>query len=320
MNRFAVGLVMCLVGSLASDGHSAEVVEFFGYDDCIRLKNDSTVVTLCPAAGGRVLEYSLDGKNCLYLDESEKGFVYEEGKRSMMSGGRFDIGPEMIIPPRPQLWMGRWKGEITGERSARMTSVEDKPTGVQLIRDFVLSDSGTELKCSQTIKNVSDEQKQWCHWSRTFALGNGICVIPLSKTTRFPKHYVMYEGRKINFMAEDPNIQRKGDYLLVTDVPKQPKLGMDSKVGWFAYLMRNDVMFVKRYQTFPNRVYNEAAGLTISIWYPKENTVEIEPIGPRESLQPGESATFTETWTLKPFSFPSDVAALDLSEVAAASK
>ncbi|MDB4494442.1 hypothetical protein N9222_01500, partial [Pseudomonadales bacterium] len=35
-----------------------KIVDYFGYDDCIELKNANTRVVLCPAAGGRVLEYS----------------------------------------------------------------------------------------------------------------------------------------------------------------------------------------------------------------------------------------------------------------------
>ena len=92
---------------------------------------------------------------------------------------------------------------------------------------------------------------------------------------------------------------------------------MDSHVGWFAYLMRNDLMFVKRYRTHPDRVYNEVAGLTISIWYPEEKRVELEPIGPREQLEPGESASFTEHWELKAFRFPQQTGELNLDEVAA---
>ena len=297
---------------VVSELQAAKTISFFGHDDCIQLSNKRTRVILCPAVGGRVLEYSLDGKNALYLDPEEEGWTYEPGKRIDVSAGRFDIGPEKLIPSRPQLWMGRWTGQITGDHSARMISVADKATGTQLIRDFELSETGTKLLCRQTIKNISDETTEWCHWSRTFALGNGICVIPLSKSTKFPNHYVMYEsGKTINFHPEDPSIFRKGQYLIVSDVPRNPKLGMDSMVGWFAYLMKNDLMFVKRFPTYPNRVYNEVAGLTISIWYPKDRRVELEPIGPRERLRPGESASFTETWELLPHSFPKDVNRLD---------
>jgi hypothetical protein len=303
---------------IATSVDAAEVVEFSGYSDCIQLSNDRARVILCPSAGGRVLEYSLDGKNALYLDPSEEGWVYQPGKSSQMSAGRFDIGPEKVIPNRPHLWMGRWQGEVTDRNSARMTSVRDKATGTQLVRDFELSASGSRLVCRQTIKNISDETTEWCHWSRTFALGNGVCVIPLSRISRFPNHYVMYESPStLNFHPEDPKIKRNGEFLVISGVPKYPKLGMDSKVGWFAYLMKNDLMFVKRFPTYDDRVYNEVAGLTISIWYPQDRRVELEPIGPRERLEPGQSASFEETWELRPFAFPKNVESLDPRDVSA---
>ena len=121
-------LFVCVLTSnvLSLTASTAKTISFFGYDDCILLQNDSTKVILCPAAGGRVLEYSLNGKNALYLDQSEKGFIYEPGKRSGMSAGRFDIGPEKIIPFRPQLWMGRWSGEITGTRTCSTNEREGR--------------------------------------------------------------------------------------------------------------------------------------------------------------------------------------------------
>jgi hypothetical protein len=84
--------------------------------------------------------------------------------------------------------------------------------------------------------------------------------------------------------------------------------------------MRNDLMFVKRFPVQRDRVYNEVAGLTISIWYPADRRVELEPIGPRERLEPGQSASFTEDWFLKPFPFPADGTTVDLSRVRAAIK
>lgn len=300
---------------------AGETISYFGYDDCIQITNGRTKVVLCPAAGGRVLEYSFDGKNALYLDPKEEGWIYEPGKEKGLSAGRFDIGPEKLIPQRNQVWMGRWTGQVTGERSARMTSVEHQATGVQLIRDFELAASGTKLVCRQTIKNISDRTTEWCHWSRTFALGNGVCVIPLSDSSRFPEHYVRYQsGDLINIRPSDASIQRKGQFLVISDVPEQPKLGMDSMEGWFAYLMKNDLMFVKSYPTYPERVYNEVASLSISIWYPQENMVELEPIGPRERLQPGQSASFEETWELHAFPFPDDPASVDPGLVAEIAK
>ena len=303
---------------LAADDHpGAAVVSFYGYDDCIRLENETTQVTLCPAAGGRVLQYALDGENSLYLPPGNEGWTYAPGKPGGgMDAGRFDIGPEQTIPRHPQLWMGRYSGEITGERTAKLVSVKDEPTGVQLTREFTLDAQSSRLACKQTITNVSDETKEYCHWSRTFAHGGGICIIPLTSPSRFPNGYVMYTPAPlINFRPEDENIQQRDGCLVISGAPQHPKLGMDSYAGWFGYLMKNDLLFVKRFPTYPDRVYNEVAGLTISIWYPDRPMCELEPIGPRERLAPGESASFTETWELFKHEFPQAANEVDVAKI-----
>lgn len=291
--------------SLAAELAAPQVLNYQGYPDCILLANQTIRVVLCPAAGGRVLEYSYLGKNALYLEEEVTGQPYRPGTRASMSAGRFDIGPEKVIPRHATLWSGKWQGEIVSPSLARLTSARDEATGTQLVREFRIDKQGTRLACTQRIKNVSEGVTEWCHWSRTFALGNGICLIPLTTPSRFPHHYVMYEpGDLINFKPTDPHLRTREGFLEITGVPRQPKLGMDSQAGWFAYLMRNDILFVKRFPVYPDRVYNEIAGLTISIWYPEDRRVELEPIGPRERLQPGESSAFTEEWFLLPHRFP----------------
>jgi hypothetical protein len=316
-----VALVACVLdpSSAMADEPGARVVAFYGYDDCIRLENESTRVTLCPAAGGRVLEYSLDGTNCLYLKPGNEGWTYEPGKTDgSMTAGRFDIGPEYIVAKHPVLWMGRWTGEITGPRSARLTSAKDEATGVQLVRDFTLDATTSKLACKQTIRNVSSKTVETCHWSRTFALGKGICVIPLTKPSRFPNGYVMYNPDKsIQIHPEDKNIRQRDGFLEILAAPRYPKLGMETSAGWFAYLMRNDVMFVKQFPVDRDRVYNEVAGLTMSIWYPDAPMCELEPIGPRERIAPGKSASFTETWWLLPHAFPKDDESVDLKRLGA---
>ena len=190
---------------------------------------------------------------------------------------------------------------------ARLTSPPDEATGTQLIREFSLDAQTSRLFCKQIIKNISDQTTEWCHWSRTFAPGNGIVLIPLSPNSRFPDGYIMYgPGAAMTFRPEDPNIRQRDGFLEVLNTPLRPKLGMDSTVGWFSYLMENDLMFVKRYSTFPDQVYNEMAGLTISIWYYKDQMCELEPIGPRQRLAPGQWAEFTEEWWLIPYPFPQD--------------
>lgn len=319
---FSSFLLFILVSAVfAAEFPGANRVDYFGYKDCIELKNQNTRVILGHHAGGRVLEYSINGKNAIWLNPKEAGQVTDPIKKTRggSSGGRFDIGPEYVIPSHPVLWNGKWSAKITGPRSAQLTSQKDNATGVQLIRDFQLDEETSKFKITQTIKNTSDNVTEWCHWSRTFAHGHGVAIIPVSGKSRFPNKYIQVESRNIfNVAPEDSNIHVHDKHIVISGPPKFPKLGFDSYDGWFAYLMPNDTMFVKEYPAFPDRVYNEIAGLTLSIWYPDRKdlpVVELEPIGPREKLKPGESASFTETWYLLPQKFPQDHRNIDFEKM-----
>jgi hypothetical protein len=79
--------------------------------------------------------------------------------------------------------------------------------------------------------------------------------------------------------------------------------------------MKNDLMFVKRFPTYPSRVYNEMAALTVAIWYFKDLMCELEPIGPMERIAPGQSAAFTEVWWLLPCKSPLDAGKVEPDEI-----
>jgi enterochelin esterase-like enzyme len=222
-----------------------------------------------------------------------------------MHAGRFDIGPEKVVRRGKILWMGPWDGEITGDRSAKLTSQYDPESGARLIREFQLHETTSQLRCTQTIINESKKPVSLCHWSRTFAVGGGIAVVPRSPRGRFPNGYAMYgTGNAIMIKPEDPNIHVSDDAVVVSAAPQFPKLGFDSHAGWLAYVAPTNQMFVKRFRTYPDRAYNEFAALTISVWYPEKDMVELEPIGPAEDLKPGERASFSEEWWLLPHEFP----------------
>ena len=297
----------------------ARTVDYFGYSGCIALENGAGArVVLCPLAGGRVLEYSLNGTNALYLNPAQQGWRHVPGIPSVdPCGGRLDVGPEKTVTPHPDLWLGDWTGEIVGEGKARLTSARDRMTGLRLVREFTLAPDSSTLTVEQRVTNESDKPVTCCHWSRTLAAGGGIVLIPLTPGSRFPKNYIMYTPEQaMLFQPVDPNIRVRDGFLEVLDTPKFPKLGMDSAAGWFSYLTRSNLLFTKKYPVYPDRVYCEMAGLTISIWYFKNEMCELEPIGPREILAPGASASFTETWSLAPMHYPAAGEKVDLAAVA----
>jgi len=314
-----------LLPTLAADlPEGVRRVTVLSYPDCFELSNTDTRVTLCHHVGGRVLEYSYLGTNALYLDPKEKNRSTPGAPKSPVSAGRFDIGPEYLIPKRDKLWSGPWQAEAIGPRAVRLTSQPDEATGVQLIREFRLDAKSSHLSCEQIIRNVSQETKYWSHWSRTFAVHGGIGVVPLTPDTkRFPNGWIMYDQGKdpsILLKPADPNVRQRGSFLEVLAPAKLPKLGFDSNAGWFAYVMPHGQAFVKRYPSPKEAVYPEIAGLTLCFWYPQATqtpAIELEPHGPRNIIAPGTSAGFKEDWYLLAHPFPAPGELLDLEKLAA---
>jgi hypothetical protein len=55
--------------------------------------------------------------------------------------------------------------------------------------------------------------------------------------------------------------------------------------------------------------------ITISIYYYRDVLCELEPIGPREDLKPGQSASFREDWWLLSYKYPKRIKKADLKAV-----
>ena len=92
--------------SRAEQPETARVIRFHTYEHAIELTRGSTRAVLCPQVGGRVLEFSVDGRDAMYLDPAEK--TWTPGSPPPSSAGRFDYGPELTVIPHPALWSGEW--------------------------------------------------------------------------------------------------------------------------------------------------------------------------------------------------------------------
>lgn len=294
----------------------ARFISSAGYDGCIELSNATTRVVIEPNLGGRVLNYQLNGAEILYQNPAQNGVVWD-GKTKVWhpAGGRFDIGPEYDGFSRDVLWLGRWHAKLTGTHSARLSSAT-LDEGLQLIREFTLAEDSSHLRCTQIFRNHGTEPIRTFHWSRTFVAGNGIALAPLPQNARFPRGYALGVGAtQIDFHpADEPNVRVRENILEILGAPSKAKFILDVDPGWLAYLAPNDLLFLKKFATFPNRPYGEIAANNASIWYsskenfssfPFENfPVEIEPIGPLEIIEPGGERSFKEDWWLESFPFP----------------
>jgi hypothetical protein len=304
-------IILLLTTSFANAQTNVSFVSAYGYDSCIALKNKNIEVVLEPNAGGRVIRYALNGVNVLYEDSTQNGWISTAKmlrSKGHLAGGRFDIGPSRTKPNTDLFFFGKWKAVITGESSVKLISQTDAATGMYLIREFKLDKTTSKLICRQTIVNSGTKVLSASFWARTFAAGNGICVMPVPEKSRFPNKYIMFMNRDtINMFPSDSNIIQQDGCLIIKGPPQKPKLEMDiSAPGWIAYAATTDLLFVKKFRVYNDKRYGDVTAANTSVWYNGVQMTEIEPIGPLEVIQPGERKSFTEEWFLKSYPFPSD--------------
>ncbi|MEM6690959.1 MAG: hypothetical protein AAF664_16140 [Planctomycetota bacterium] len=281
--------------------------------DCPVMESNGVRVILGPI-GGRVLQYSRQGIDALFLSDADQDQPGPTGSQTNWSknpsAGRFDIGPELMIGPRKEWQKAPWEVERLDELSVRMTSPINERLSLRLIREFTLNPMDGSLTCKQSVENVGDKPFTYCHWSRTLVRGGGMFVIPREGFRRFPNGYVRYENGAMKLRPEDDNVIVNDDFLIQTGPPLQPKLGMDTMANWAAVVWPDRWAFVKRFEMFPDLPYLEAGALTFSTWQPSTGeTIEVEPIGPAQTVAPGETASYTETWNLE--RMPSNAIAKD---------
>lgn len=286
----------------------ARFVHAAGYDGCVELSNAATRVVIEPNLGGRVLSYALEGVEALYQDDRYDGATADTPlPRNLLPGGRYDVGPELTLWKSEALWLGRWRAEIIGPRRARLTSVIEPVSGLQVIRRFELDPTGSRLVCEQTVVNRGEIARRVSYWGRTFVPAGGICLVPLNPHSRFPAGYVEHfssDAIKLH-PAKDPRIASRNGVMIINGTPATSKVMVDAAEGWLAYLAPGDLLFLKTFPVDSNRLYGGVTSDSVAIWFDGVRC-ELEPLGPLEHLKPGERAVFTEVWSLHPFEYPED--------------
>jgi len=298
MRRIGI-FIEILIVLLALEISASAAPEFYGYRDCIVLKNRVCRAVVTGERGCRLLEFSFQGENPI--------FAYSKpADRYWFSptGGRMDIGPELPVPKHPSVWGGTWTGKRTSPLSMVWKSPEDPAAPFEVTREFSLDERLPKLTIRQTVRNRLTKPLVLHHWGRGMFRPGGTVIVPLlpKGVRRFPRGFAQY-GWKPDFWnldldPKDPAVTEQDGLLLVSPRPKHPKNTFECGRPWAAYLLPGgDRLLVMSFAISPRRTSGELGGGNFIIFY-NEQFCELEPIGPRESVAPGGMFHFTERWEL----------------------
>ncbi|HYF00264.1 MAG TPA: hypothetical protein VEJ18_15185 [Planctomycetota bacterium] len=245
-----------------------------------------------PSAGGRVVEYSLDGENILWTPKGRAG------------GFQLDIGPEMRqIPKHDAIWSGPYQATPLGRAGLRLSSAPDPGLGLQVVKELGIDPERGTLEVVGKMRNTAQGELSYCFWDRTLCEGGGYALIPVNPKSKFKAGWVRgtrkgpalweYDGQT----PQHPTMKLINGVLVVKTGGPEQKVGTDTMDGWIAYA-RGKLLYVKYFPTFPTGRYTDG-GLTVAHYY-NQNLSELEPISPEVALKPGQEYVFPQMWALLP--------------------
>jgi len=308
--------------------------------DSINLKNDLIELQVVPKIGGRVIQYKLGDYSFFWVNEDLAGtepppsrlgtngeWLNYGGEKIWLAPQGRDNDQEWPGPPDPVLDGGPYAAELIKKNdkltAIKLTSEEDKRSGIQLSRVIRAFDNTTHISIDATMKNIDTKPRRWGVWPvaqfNTFNKhGDGFnknfwTYCPINPNSMYHKGYNVMLGL-VGHLSYKPDY--KSGVMRVQYDYRVGKIGLDSSAGWIATLDATDgYVFVHRFTYQPGREYPD--GASVEFWLDglgelvewkskvikmpenlKDNPylLESELLSPFAALGPGQSYTFHYDW------------------------
>ena len=270
-----------------------DTIKYFDFD-CVPLQNKSISLLITQSAGPRIISLCFNGENNLFAELPD--FITErpDGKLFHFYGGHRlwhapenmprtyvpDDGSVDVILAKNDLSVLQQVESETGiEKSIRISLVEDKPQVI--IRHMLTNRNPWTIECAP--------------WAIAQFTTGGVAILPQSR-------------EQVNFLPNrslalwsytdlaSPQVSWGNRYILVRAEMTSPfKVGFPNPRGWLAYWL-DGTLFVKRASYDVQAEYYDFG--SSSECYCNDRFLELETLAPISRIEPGASATHTETWEL----------------------
>ena len=274
-----------------------ENVEFNGWQNNVRLSNGEVELIITRDVGPRILRFGFIGEANLFGElPGQQGGVNED--EWMIRGGH-----RLWIAPEAKPWSYELDNvsvdieEIEG--GIRTYQPAGDVTGISKSMQVRLSSDTNEVEVVHTLKNEGSAAVDAAPWALSVMGLDGQAIIPLPEKIAHTDRLTHNQSWSIWGYTDfsDSRWTLGSRFLLFRQDPaKGPnKLGLAHREGWVAY-QREGFLFVKTFEFEEGANYPDD-GCNFET-FTNEEILEVESLGPLVTLQPGESTTHTERWTL----------------------
>jgi len=274
-----------------------EKVMFNGWNS-LRLANREVELVITRDVGPRVIRFGYIGGTNLFREMTGQQGGRGESEWQIRGGHRFWVAPES----KP------WSYELDNEP---YESAEAIAGGVRLRQkagpltrlvkqmEVTLAADSNTVTVVHTLINAGADAVECAPWALSVMNLKGQAVIPLA--AKIPHSARLTHNQTWSIWGytdfADPRWTLGSRYLFFRQDPARGpnKLGIAHREKWVAYQL-DGFLFVKTFDHLDGRRYPDD-GCSFET-FANEDILELESLGPLDTLKPGDTARHVETWRL----------------------
>jgi hypothetical protein len=281
-----------------------ERTSYRGWNNAYRICNQTVELIVLADVGPRIIRFGFPkGDNVLHEVAADAGLSGGDEFR-LYGGHRLWVSPEVERTYFPD---NRTVAVYQHGNIVHFTApIEDTPPGTNLQKELKvqLDETGARVTLMHRITNRDSQPTELSAWAPTMMRAGGQAILPLSPRAPMDKDHYRAVGSLAIWSFTDLADQRwrfGTEYIQLmqrTDVSsnfEEQMIGISNPAGWGAYFC-DGFLFVKRAPVIAGASY-EDFGCNFEL-FTNRNFLELETLGPKVLLHPGEQTTHAETWEL----------------------
>ena len=268
--------------------------------ECWKMKNDDLTLWLSKNFGPRVLGLSYRGSENLMASLPDARLpIPGGGEYSLRGGHRLWYAPE-----RPETTY------ILDDQPPQVNEIEDglefiqevdPPTGIQKSWVIKLAPGDSKVVLDHRLVNQGGDPFELAPWAVTMLRPGGVGLLPVEEG--IADENGLWPNRELIFWPytdlESKHLQviNQGVFVFANMEAGALKVGTPNPRGWIAY-RHNGLLFVKKTGYLKGKRYLDR-GASHQI-YVNPDVIELETLGPRTELTPGQAVDHQEIWHVYP--------------------
>lgn len=276
-----------------------EKCEFAGWHNCYRLTNKRTGLVVTTDIGPRIISFGqIKGRNIFNVFRETRGMTGGDEWR-MYGGHRLWRAPESF----PETYQPD-NSPVTIRKSGnglRLSQTTEPATGIQKGIEIRSAHDKDSFLITHFLRNSSRRTLRMAPWAISVMIAGGRAIVPLPPRAAHDKDHLLPTGMIAIWPYTDMTDPRwcwGSRFVMLSQkrgTRSAQKAGFRVPDGWIACAV-GGMLFLRTFRFFTSAEYPDS-GCSVEL-FTDHRMLELEVLGPLQTVRPGKSAVLKEQWFL----------------------